>query len=99
VDAERRLGVRAPLEHPCYTGHFPGRPTVPAVLILQWATDAARAHFALPPPRGVTQAKFLAPITPGAECALALVRTAQGVDFWLESAGAVAAQGSIEFEI
>jgi 3-hydroxymyristoyl/3-hydroxydecanoyl-(acyl carrier protein) dehydratase len=46
-------------DHPCLPGHFPGRPVVPGVILL----DEAMAL--LPPTSGLPQVKFLAVVTPG----------------------------------
>lgn len=52
-------------DHPCLPGHFPGRPLVPGVILLERAIEALEArHGAL---RGLrlTQAKFVQPLLPG----------------------------------
>ena len=53
-----------PPEHPCLPGHFPGRPVVPGVLLL----DEALALLQPCVPglvTGVSSAKFLHPVAPG----------------------------------
>ena len=53
-----------PPTHPCLPGHFPGRPVVPGVLLL----DEALALLAPHVPgtvTGISSAKFLHPVTPG----------------------------------
>lgn len=55
---------RIPSQHPCLPGHFPGRPIVPAVLLLQSVVDALRPHFGNRAPSRVSAAKFLHPVLP-----------------------------------
>lgn len=53
------------VDHPCLAGHFPGRPIVPAVVLLERAMAAAGT--AAPELRiaGVSEAKFVRPVLPG----------------------------------
>lgn len=65
-----------PPDHPCLPGHFPGRPLVPGVVILDAVLAAIEAqHGALPPLR-LPQVKFLQPLRPG-----------EAADITLEHAG------------
>lgn len=51
--------ARVPLAHPAIGDHFPGRPVVPAVLILEHVLAAAPGIVV-----GVRNAKFLRVLTP-----------------------------------
>ena len=52
-------------DHPSLAGHFPGRPIVPGVVVLDRVVEAIEAaHGALPPLR-LPQVKFLKPLLPG----------------------------------
>jgi len=57
--------LRVPAKHPALTGHFPGNPVVPGVVILDAVISAAEAwlgsgfHV-----HGLSHAKFLAPLKP-----------------------------------
>lgn len=54
-----------PHDHPSLPGHFPGRPVVPGVLVLDRVlAQIERGHGPLPPLR-LPQVKFLRPLLPG----------------------------------
>ena len=74
--AEARFAV--PADHPSLPGHFPGRPVVPGVVLLDLAAQAARRAFGLGPMQRVLRAKFTAPVLPTQEVALRLRRPAPG---------------------
>lgn len=58
---ELDLTIRAPLEHPCYAGHFPGEPIVPGVLLLDLIVEALRRGA----PRLIDGVKFHHAVRPG----------------------------------
>jgi 3-hydroxymyristoyl/3-hydroxydecanoyl-(acyl carrier protein) dehydratase len=58
------LIFRVPSDHPALPGHFPGRPIVPGVLLLDAVMQEAAAIRADPPTR-LLRAKFPAPVLPG----------------------------------
>ena len=60
-------------DHPCLPGHFPGRPLVPGVVVLEQVLRAAEA--AAGGPLGalrLPQVKFMAPLLPGQEARIEL---------------------------
>lgn len=62
-----------PADHPCLPGHFPGRPLVPGVVILERVVEAVEAgHGALDALR-LPQVKFLQPLLPGETAEIELV--------------------------
>jgi 3-hydroxyacyl-[acyl-carrier-protein] dehydratase len=63
--AVHRATVRIPATHPALAGHFPGRPIVPGVVLLQCVLDEAERWLgeALSV-RTLPQAKFSTPLLP-----------------------------------
>ena len=54
-----------PADHPSLPGHFPGRPIVPGVLLLDAVLAAAAAEGVRGVPLRLLRAKFAAPVRPG----------------------------------
>jgi 3-hydroxymyristoyl/3-hydroxydecanoyl-(acyl carrier protein) dehydratase len=50
-------------DHPVFAGHFPGRPIVPGVLLLDWAQAAIEAQLGQRV-KALAEAKFHSPATP-----------------------------------
>lgn len=93
VPVETSLDVAA--DHPAFAGHFPGRPILPAVVLLSEVLAAIEADTGLPPPEWtVASCKFTQPVSPGIALTLAHERTAEGsVRFEVRSAGGTVASG------
>jgi 3-hydroxyacyl-[acyl-carrier-protein] dehydratase len=63
--------LRFDAAHPSFAGHFPGRPIVAGVLMIEQAADALR-EWRGSGVRQVIDAKFLAPLLPGETAELEL---------------------------
>ena len=65
-----------PADHPSLPGHFPGRPIVPGVVLLDRVIEAIEAieagHGPLPPLR-LPQVKFLKPLLPNETASVELL--------------------------
>ena len=88
------VALRIPADHPAFAGHFPGRPIVPAVVLLAEALAALeRDAGAGAGPLTLSSAKFLVPVGPGAPLALSRARTPNGWRFEIHSGGQLVASG------
>lgn len=69
-----------PVDHPAFAGHFPARPIVPGVVLLDQALLLAARLHGVPTTAGwqVAQAKFFVPVGPGAVLRFALQVTPRG---------------------
>lgn len=61
-----------PSDHPSLPGHFPGRPVVPGVVVLDQVVAAIEATHGPLPPLRLPQVKFVQPLLPGEEAEIAL---------------------------
>jgi len=79
-------------DHPVFAGHFPGRPIVPGVLLLDWAQAVIEAQLGLRF-QALTEAKFHSPATPADTLELDYELTASSVRFEIRSAERKIASG------
>lgn len=97
MDAERGVRVDVPVDHPAFSGHFPGRPMLPGVALVAEAMEVAAADPSLaaaigPAPR-LSVVKFLHPVGPGDRLQVALTLEARAVAFEIVAGGRIAASG------
>lgn len=89
----------APADHPAFAGHFPGRPIVPGVVLVDRAILIASGCL----DRQATglrlgSAKFLSPVEPGEELHFSFRPTANGaLEFRVRAADREVAAGSLTF--
>jgi 3-hydroxymyristoyl/3-hydroxydecanoyl-(acyl carrier protein) dehydratase len=61
-----RLGELAvDADHPSLPGHFPGRPIVPGVVLLDEALAVVAANYGVTAPLRLLRVKFVTPVLPG----------------------------------
>jgi len=81
-----------PHDHPSLPGHFPGRPVVPGVVLLDAVFELAAMH-----PTKLLRAKFAAPVGPGEEVEVTFQgRSENRLGFSCRCRGAVVLTGEME---
>jgi 3-hydroxymyristoyl/3-hydroxydecanoyl-(acyl carrier protein) dehydratase len=92
--AVHRATVRIPADHPALPGHFPGRPIVPGVVLLQCVLDEAERWLGKElSVGGLPQAKFSAPLLPEQDAELELRLTKNELRFSVTRNAQVVTQG------
>jgi 3-hydroxyacyl-[acyl-carrier-protein] dehydratase len=87
--------VRIPSSHPSLAGHFPGRPIVPAVVLLDCVLgEAQRWLGSAPVVAGLAHAKFTAPLLPEQTAQLDLTLQGNELRFGLTRDAVGLARGS-----
>jgi hypothetical protein len=98
-EADGDVTLTIPADHPAFPGHFPGHPVLPGVALLSLVLEAVAARPALQARLGaqptLDNAKFLAPVGPGATLRLALREQGRGVAFELFSGDTAVARGQL----
>jgi 3-hydroxymyristoyl/3-hydroxydecanoyl-(acyl carrier protein) dehydratase len=95
ADAEYRWTV--PADHPAFAGHFPGRPIVPGVVLLDRAILFAETMLGQPGLNWqVGNAKFFSPVQPEEALTFFInTKTSGAIAFIVRAAGRDVASGSL----
>lgn len=98
--SEYSLPLTIAADHAAYAGHFPGRPILPGVVLLDEALHALAAAQGREAATGqIRAAKFLSPVTPGEVLRLDYAETGPGVSRFTIVAGArTVASGVFAFD-
>lgn len=84
-----------PPDHPSLPGHFPGRPLVPGVVLLDRVVAAIEARDGTLGALRLPQVKFMQPLLPGEEARVELDGTAPRWRFRVMRGDAVLASGEV----
>lgn len=79
MSAVRTVPLRVAADHPALPGHFPGKPLVPGVVLLERVAAAWKAWRGAAV--GKLDAKFVQPLLPGEEATITLHAEAARVRF------------------
>ena len=92
--AVHRATVRIPATHPALAGHFPGRPIVPGVVLLQCVLDEAERWLGKAVSvRELPQTKFSTPLLPEQDAAVELRLAGKELRFSVQRDAQVVTQG------
>jgi 3-hydroxyacyl-[acyl-carrier-protein] dehydratase len=90
--------LRVPAAHPVFAGHFPGRPIVPGVMLLEWVLDEiARVRQCAPRELRTREAKFFIPLGPDQAAELRLEPLAARCAFSIHRDAATIASGIVDW--
>ncbi len=90
---ELTIQLQAPLDHPSYDGHFPGRPVLPGVALLELVVDAIGRGA----PSTVDSVKFRRALLPGETFSLQWTHAGARVSFHCERHGQPVAEGLLSY--
>lgn len=86
-----------PVDHPAFAGHFPGRPVLPAVVLLDLVIESAATRFGRQfTVTGLPRAKFMAPLAPGDRGTIRLRLRAEELEFEVRRGDKRVAQGVLK---
>ena len=85
-------------DHPCLSGHFPGSPVVPGVVLLDEVLAAILATRPGHRVAGLPSVKFTRPVLPGQEVEISCNAAADRVAFVCVANGAEVARGAVTLE-
>jgi len=71
-----------PQDHPALPGHFPGRPVVPGVVVLERVMEAIEAAHGPLGALRLPQVKFVQPLLPGERADIAIEAVAGDTPRW-----------------
>ena len=91
---EAESDFMVPTDHPAFAGHFPGRPVLPAVVLLETVIEQAHKSFGKAiVVTGLSRAKFMAPLAPGDRGRIHLKRRLGQLEFEVRRGEERVAQG------
>ena len=90
---DHTIHLQAPLEHPCYAGHFPGNPIVPGVVLLELIVDAVEQGA----PRSIGSVKFHRAVKPGDSFTLRYKLVGPQLSFRCVNGEQLLVEGSLSF--
>ena len=86
-------------DHPSLPGHFPGKPIVPGVVLLERVIDAIEATHGPLPPLRLPQVKFMQPLLPGENAQVHIEGTMPRWRFRVVRADALLASGELVAQV